>query len=177
MANGPEVIPTVPWAEAFENVPAFGDEEFSWEGQDETVENLSSDAQSLVLFGKLEEEFWLGPHRVRMRTLTVDEELAVDLIIKPWNETKGEGRAYVTAVVGAALVAENGRDFFSAMPLGPDDTSVERVIRQKFEFTARRYYWPVLQRLYDFYKELERRQLAALDELAKKSPTASQSRN
>ena len=102
------------------------------------------------------EENFFG-QRVRLRTLTAGEELECGLLVSKYNGTPEEGRAYIVALVGAAIDSVDGRPIVES--LNPIDNE-ERVKRQ-FDYVRKTWYWTQIQYIY------ERGYLPLLDKLNK----------
>lgn len=66
------------------------------------------DFEGLAFLGALEARFDYIGHRFHIRTLTTDELLAVARIVKDFEGTIGDTRAYATAVVALATVSVDG---------------------------------------------------------------------
>lgn len=124
---------------------------------------IAQDVSGLLYLGQLTEQVHWAGHTFLLRTLRLHEELAVGLVTKKYEETFTLGKAVATATVGAALEQVDGTPF--APPLGPD---VEVSIENKFS-QASKYFWPVIERLYEAHLELQGRQLNAFRALESKS--------
>jgi hypothetical protein len=164
-----------PWEKVFEEEPS-GNEEMSWEEGLEVIQEqqvdedpedseLSQDTLGLLQLGHLSSKINVFGNEVRIKTLTVGEELEIGLLTKQYLNTSEQGRAYGTAVVAASIVSINKKRL-PIKPLGPDDEA--NVLNYKFEYVSRKYYWPVIEKIYDEYMKLLARQLAALEEIKKK---------
>jgi hypothetical protein len=124
---------------------------------------IGQDVTGLLYLGQLTKEVHWAGHSFLLRTLRLHEELAVGLVTKKYEETFTLGKAIAVATVGAALEEVDGTSF--APPLGPD---IEVSIEHKFN-QASKYFWPVVQKLYEEYLEIQKRQINAFDALESKS--------
>jgi hypothetical protein len=124
---------------------------------------IGQDVTGLLYLGQLTKEVHWAGHSFLLRTLRLHEELAVGLVTKKYEETFTLGKAIAVATVGDALEEVDGTSF--APPLGPD---IEVSIEHKFN-QASKYFWPVVQKLYEEYLEIQKRQINAFDALESKS--------
>lgn len=124
------------------------------EKEDKFPDEIDQDLRGLMFLGALERSFPFLGHDFVMRTLTTGEELACSMVIKEYAETLGSSKAFATAFVGASIVSVDGIPMIK--PLGPDQTL--DVMRQRFVYVARHWFWPVVEALYDEYAELTLRQ-------------------
>lgn len=109
------------------------------------------DFEGLLYLGALQDEFpWMG-HTFSIRTLTVDETLEIGLLVKRYEGTIGENRAFLTATVAAALERVDGRAVHS--PLGPQDS----VLEDKFRYVRQGWYSWTIDRVYNQLMALEAR--------------------
>ncbi len=74
-----------------------------------------------LCLGRRTDTFDVLGHQVEMSTLTIDEELQLALVVKPWEQTQGGTRAYKTAVVAAAVQSIDGKPIYTA--INPSDIS------------------------------------------------------
>lgn len=128
-------------------------------------DDVSQDVTGLTFMGYLTSSFELKGHRFVIRTLKVGEELACAQLIKEYEETMAQGKAYAIAQIAAAIVTVDGRNIGES--LGPDDSLA--TISNKFDYIAKRWYWPVIEALYDEFSNLMLRQAVAYDALEGKS--------
>lgn len=145
------------WDEQFAEA-SVGDEPLGIEPPD----NVSESVLSLLGGRRLyKEELFFG-QRVRLRTLTSGEELECGLLVSRYNGTPEEGRAYIVAIVGAAIDTVNGRPLTDS--LGP--ISEEERVKRQFEYVRNTWYWPQIQMIYEQgYIPLLDELRQALDEL------------
>jgi len=115
--------------------------------------------EGLLYLGHLEKEVTSIPfHRFVVRTLTVNEKLAVSLITKEYQDSIGYGRAYRAAVVAAGLESVDGRSLI-------DGAKGVNVIRQKFDYVTNGWYDAVIDILFSEIDQLEGRVLKVLEEV------------
>lgn len=119
---------------------------------------VQQDIDSLIWLGHIEDTFSFAGHTFTMRTLKGDEELATGVIIKMYNETFGQARAWAWAKIGLSLVAIDGDASFCP-PIGPDQLEHANA---RFKFVTSRWYWPLAEVLYAHFLDLETRQLDAM---------------
>lgn len=132
--------------------------------EEESVEEVSADVQALLQIGYLTDTFEFAGRQYLIRTLKIGEELQVGLISQKWVGTIDEGRAYVTAVLAAAIQTVNGKPLI--VSLGPSDEKI--LIDRKFEYLLEEYYWNSIKELYNsYYKPLLDRQIEAFEEIKK----------
>lgn len=132
--------------------------------QEPEEEYPSGELISLLHIGNLSKEVNIRGHLVRLRTLTMGEELEVGPLIQRYNGTPEEGRAYACAVVASAIESVDGKPL--VLSLGKEESI--GIQQQKFDYLRSRWYWPVIQEVYEEYVALQREQLAALQELQSK---------
>lgn len=135
------------------------------DGPEEVVnpEPVSQEIMGLLNLGELEAKINVRDHDVILRTLKMDEELEVGLLVQPYQGTIEEGRALATALVAASIKSIDGKPVVST--LGPE----ENLLRRKFDYVRTRMYWPVIRILYEEgYIPLVDQQVKALDEFRKK---------
>jgi hypothetical protein len=132
---------------------------------DEVNEELPSEALvGLMNIGRLTKDISIYGDDLRLRTLKIGEELEVGLLISKWTGTPEEGRAYAVATVAATIETLNGKKLVQTLGPSNDDE-----LRRKFDFVRTRWYWPVIQQIYEEYIGLQREQVKALEELRSKS--------
>lgn len=132
---------------------------------------VRQDFDGLLFLGALTNQFeWLG-HTFVIKTLSTDELLEVSLLVKEWQGTLGEMKAYSAAIVAACTVSVDGKPLPQPISANPGDLPV----RNRFNM-VRRWYPTTLDVVYDEYMQLERRVLEVMDAMGKvngSSPMAS----
>jgi hypothetical protein len=124
---------------------------------------VSTDTVSLLNLGKLVARTEVHGHEVILRTLTIDEELEVGLLVHQYEGTDVWGRAVATANVAASIESIDGKPLIGS--LGPGENGTLR----KFDYIRKNMYWPVIKMIYEeAYIPLMERQIESLDEFRKK---------
>lgn len=126
------------------------------EEEDEVVDlcNVGRKQSWPVIFGR----------KIHLRTLTIDEELKVSEITRPYIGSDGYPRAYRTAVTAAAIRSIDGKLLFN--PISAED--FENIIEKKFEVLLS--YYPLgVDQIYGRYREMELELLALVEKLGKSS--------
>lgn len=117
----------------------------------------------LLNLGELQARINVHDHDVVLRTLKMDEELEIGLLVQRFQGTLEEGRALATALVAASIESIDGKPLTAT--LGPQENSLQR----KFDYVRTRMYWPIIRILYEEgYIPLIEQQVAALEEFRKK---------
>lgn len=127
------------------------------EGFDPSVRN---DMEALLTNGFISKEVELAGHTFVLRTLTIGEELAVAEVCKSYEGDYTQAKAIATATVAAALETIDGRPLMHH--LGPEPTNN---IRKKFQYIRNKWYWYIINELYEHYRELLEKQAIAFNEL------------
>jgi hypothetical protein len=132
---------------------------------------VRDDFEGLLYLGALTHEFeWMG-HKFVIKTLSTDELLEVGLLVKDWQGSLGEMRAYTTTIVAACTISVDGKKLPQPISSDPGDSPV----RNRFDL-VRRWYPTTLDVIYEQYMLLERRVLEVLAAMGKatgSSPMAS----
>ena len=103
-------------------------------------------------------------HQVLIKTLTVDLELQVAQILRPWEGTVGFHKAYKTASVAASIYEIDGIPFYT--PILPTDKT--EIVANKFE-KLKAYYPAFVDGVYLRLTEMEQSMIEVLDKLGKSS--------
>lgn len=129
------------------------------------------DFDGLLFIGALTKSFtWLG-HSFVIKTLAVDEMLAVSLLVKHYEGSIGQGLAYRTAVAALAVTSIDGRDL--PMPVGPEEDPLTWA-EQRFSFAKARWFQFTIDAIYNEYLELEGRTQRVVDAMGEAfGPTGS----
>jgi hypothetical protein len=105
----------------------------------------------LAFLGSLTERFsWLG-HEFVIRTLGVDEQLAVAQVTAKYKDG-GEQLAYITAVVALCVVTVDGEELPS--PIGEDQQLAEWAHR-RFAYVKANWFQPTINEVFQRYLQLE----------------------
>src|SRR5690242_12591575 len=65
--------------------------------------------EGMLFLGRLTQTFTYVGHEFVIRTLTTDEVLEIGLLVKPYNGTLGEVKAYQAATVASCVERLDGR--------------------------------------------------------------------
>ena len=115
----------------------------------------------LVHVGYLTHEFeWLN-HTFVMRSLTIDEELAIGQIVKHYEGTITQTKALVAAVVAASLVSVDGEAPFGGEILNDNILN----LRERYKRLTEKWHWPIVEKLNDEYLILQDKVLESVKEL------------
>ncbi len=108
--------------------------------------------EGLMFLGALTHSFeWLG-HTFVIKTVTGDELLGVAQIIKPWQGTHGEPRAYSTAMASVAIVSIDGQE----LPIPVSSEGGEYAwIYQRFNYVKAHWFAPTIDKVYSEFRTLE----------------------
>jgi hypothetical protein len=127
------------------------------------------DFHGLAFIGSLSREFeWLG-HKFVIRTLTVDELLAVTLLTKEYDQTMGAGLAYRTAMVALATQKVDGSDL--PVPVAADSNDFAWAY-QRFNYVKARWFQFTIEAVYLKYLELEMKTTSVVEAMGKASAPA-----
>lgn len=122
--------------------------------------SVRSDMESLLTNGFISKEVDMAGHVFLLRTLKIGEELAVSDACKNYQGDFTQAKAIATATVAAALEAIDGRPLMHH--LGPDPS---HNISKKFQYVRNKWYWYIINELYEHYRDLLERQAIAFEEL------------
>ncbi len=127
--------------------------------------------EGLVFLGALTSTFeWLG-HSFVVKTVTGDEVLGAAQIVKPWQGTLGESRAYAIAMAAVAIVSIDGQE----LPIPVSSEGGEYAwIYQRFNYVKAHWHAPTIDKVYSEFRTLEGKTDAVLEAMEKASgPAAS----
>lgn len=149
---------------------SFGNEEAS--SIEDFPAEIQQDVEGLMWLGHLEDEFTFAGHTFIIKTLKGDEELLASLVCKEFNETLGQARAWVWALISQALVAIDGDENFC-----PPISNDKRVnAKARFQYCVSNWYWPLAATINTRFNLLTERQAEALqrvEDLFKGNPLMS----
>ena len=131
--------------------PVLTDEE-----EDEVVD--------LINAGRKERFVEVFNRMIHLRTLTIEEELKVSEITKPYLGSDGYHRAYRTAVVAAAIRKIDGKLLFNPIV----DSEFDQIIMKKFEILLD-YYPLAVDQIFARYQEMEKELFELVQKLGKSS--------
>ena len=121
--------------------------------------------ESIITFGKktaLDEVFG---HSVYLSTLTVEEELQVGLLVKPYLNTDAYYRAYKTAVVAASVKEIDGQPVYT--PLSPHEDA-NSIMRKKWD-KVKTYYPVIVDSMYNCVTKLEEELGGLIEKISRKT--------
>jgi hypothetical protein len=154
---------TTAWDREFDE--QVGKEE-GWLEEDKVetpFDSISPEIFGLLNLGRLSSKLEVRGHEVHLRTLTMDEELEIGLLISEFEGTQEWGRALATALVAASVDTLDGKPLVEA--LGPN----ENLLSRKYDYVRKHMYWPVIKIIYEEgYIPLSVEQQIAVDEFRKK---------
>jgi hypothetical protein len=126
-------------------------------------ERYSEAFQGLAYLGSLTESFsWLG-HEFVIRTLGVDEQLAVAQVTAKYKDG-GEQLAYVTAVVAMSIVTVDGEEL--PTPIGEDQLLAEWGHR-RFAYVKANWFQPTINEVFQRYLQLEDKVAQVIEAMGK----------
>ena len=124
------------------------------------------DFTGLLVMGALRGWFeWCG-HRIAIRTLKGDEELAVAQIMREYEGGIGGTKAYASAIAGLCVESIDRKPM--PVPLGEDPAAPYKWVLERFNY-ALRWYPPTIDAIFEAYLQLESRQREVLARLGKSS--------
>lgn len=134
-------------------------------------QRYKEDFEGLAFLGALEAHFSYIGHKFVIRTLTVNELLAVSQIMKEHVGTVGEMRAHATAMVALSVQSVDGIGLPVPFEEGGSDYAWAQ---QRFDYVKARWFPFTVDYVYERYLLLESRVNQVLAEMAdqiKKSPS------
>lgn len=115
-------------------------------------DRYAEEFQGLLYIGALTRRFnWLG-HEFLIRSLSVDDTLAIAEVVRPWADTVAQSRAYTTAVAALAVESIDGKDL--PVPVGEDSNSYAWAF-QRFNYAKANWYTYTVDKIYSEHLELE----------------------
>lgn len=115
-------------------------------GLDQPVDEEISNNLLTLLGGRrlYKEESFFG-QKIRLKTLRAGEELECGLLVSRYNGTPEEGRAYITAIVSAAVDTVNGLPLLESL----GSIEEEERVRRQYDYVRKTWYWPQIQTIYE----------------------------
>lgn len=107
--------------------------------------------EGLLYLGYLTRDFVWAGHKFSIRTLTTDEVLEVALLVKPYQGTLADAKAYQAAMCAACVVKVDERPLPAPITMDPSDTPLSN----RFEFVRRSWYPLTLDAVYEEFLRLE----------------------
>lgn len=129
------------------------------------TEEEQQNFENLLTFGKktaLDEVFG---HSVYLSTLTVEEELQIGLLVKPYLNTDAYYRAYKTAVVAASVKEIDGQPVYQPMSSHEDSN---QIMRKKWD-KVKTYYPIIVDSMYNCVTRLEEELGGLIEKISKKT--------
>lgn len=124
------------------------------------------DFQGLLYIGALQDEFeWLG-HRFVIRTLKDGEILAIGQIMKPYQDTIGQERAYANAIAALAVVTIDDKEL--PIPIG-ETGRVNEWAQLRFNYVRDHWFSPTVDEVYNQFVVLRDKATQVVDALGKAS--------
>lgn len=148
-------------ASAPEPPPSSDDTSGASDSQESTDEaevdsNLAFDERhvepftGLLYLGALRKTFkWMG-HTFTIRTLGTDEQLAIGLLVKEWDDSIAQNRAYSAAVVAAAVETVDGQP----LPGPAFEETDEARLRRRFNVVTSTWYDATIDAVFNEYLNL-----------------------
>lgn len=121
------------------------------------------DFEGLAFLGALEARFSYIGHRFHIRTLTVNEILAVAQVMKEHVGTVGEMRAHATAMVALSVVSVDGIGLPAPFEEGGSEYAWAQ---QRFDYVKAKWFPFTVDYVYERYLLLEARVNQVLAEMA-----------
>lgn len=125
---------------------------------------IADEVHGLLYLGQISKEIELYGHTFVLRTLRSGEELEVGLLVKKYQDSPSQARAYMSAIVAASLESIDGHP--TAQPIGPNLGSH---LTDRFNWIIENLYYPVVEALYEEYNVLLSTMMTALEALRGKS--------
>lgn len=130
----------------------------------ELTDTEETEVVDLIHAGRKESWPVVFGRKIHLRTLTIEEELKVSEITKPYIGTDAYARSYRTAVVAAAIRTIDGELLFNPL----SESEFENLIAEKFKKLLDWYPLGVDQ-VYARYRDMELELLALVEKLGKSS--------
>lgn len=117
--------------------------------------------QELSHIGHITHTFQWGKYEFVIRTLTIDEEIAVGQLVKHLDNTIGQDKALIAAIAAACLVSINGQDPF------PPSIVADPIakLRENYRDISSNWHWPVLAKINENYIILQEKMYKTLQEI------------
>jgi hypothetical protein len=129
-------------------------------------EKYRDDFIGLAFVGALSKTFsWLG-HTFIVRTLNVDELLAVTRLTRAYDDSLGQGLAYRTAIVAMATETVDGERLPLPYGIDKDDFSWSEM---RFNYVKNNWFQFTIDQAYNEYLALEEKTAKVVDAMGKAS--------
>lgn len=120
--------------------------------------HIYESVEGLIHLGAISDDFEFAGHTFGLRTLTVAEEIAAGVVVKPFKDTLREANAWAAAMVALALTHVDGDPDFCPQA-GPDQTAYAKA---RLNYISSNWYWPTIAALFQHYGTLQARQLETI---------------
>jgi hypothetical protein len=117
--------------------------------------------QELTHIGHLTHTFQWANYEFTIKTLTIDEEVAIGQLIKHLDKNVIQEKALVVGIVAASLVSINGKYPF---PETFVEDSVTK-LRENYRYISENWHWPVVAKINEQYIILQEKMYKSLQEL------------
>jgi hypothetical protein len=131
------------------------------EEADRFPDEVVDDVDGLMWLGFLEDTFEFCGHEFVIRTLKLEDEMLAGLVTKDYKDSVSQGKAWIAAQVGMALVSIDDDTTFCPQA----GASKANYARARFQYVTKNWYEPTINYLYVKYLELVQRQEAVLTEM------------
>lgn len=131
-------------------------------------ERYKEDFEGLAFLGALEARFDYIGHRFHIRTLTTDEILAVARIVKDFEGTIGDAKAYATAMVALSVVSVDGK----GLPHPYEESTDYAWAYERFNYVKAKWFPFTIDYVYERYLLLENRVRNVLIEMTEQAKKA-----
>lgn len=129
------------------------------------IEQLGSTGRAgyldLVHIGSMTRSFeWMG-HTFTIRTLRIEEEIAIGQLIKPYAGSITEEKAAVTAIAAACIETIDGNPVVVQLQRDPVVH-----LQEKYKALSTNWFWPVVKKINEEYMVLQQEMTKVIEETA-----------
>lgn len=104
----------------------------------------------LINVGKMARSFEWAGHTFIIKSLNLEEEIAIGQLIKPYAGTITEEKAAVAAIAAACIESIDGNPLMVRITKDP-----VAHLQEKFKMLVSNWYWPVVKRINEEYSYLQ----------------------
>lgn len=137
---------------------AFGEEDELPTSLEDFPPAIREDVEGLIYLGYLEDTFEFCGHQFCIHTLRGEEELLASLVCKEFQETMGEPRAWIWALISMCVDAVDGDENFCPA-IGPNRREYAKA---RYNYCTKNWYWLTAAYIHEKYAALLVRQAEAL---------------
>lgn len=119
------------------------------------------DFEGLMFLGALQADFSFVGHKFRIRTLTVDELLAAARIIKEYEGTVADTRAYATVMVALSVISVDG----IGLPAPIAEDGDYSWAWERFNYVKAKWFPYTIDYVYERYLMLEERSRNVINQM------------